>query len=356
MLAKLIEIHYEKRLPLFVIGGTGIGKSQVVREVAKKIANKMGLKYSEDWSNINNPEYFMLIDIRASDKDRTDIAGYPVPNLESKVMEFIGYEGFPKTGYGIMFFDELNLAPSDVQKALYGIMLDRCLNGKKIPDGYSVIGAGNSYEDRADIIGMPAPLEQRLSIRTLEPPAIDDWIDWATANNVDNRIITFLKRFPDKLYNFNPDLMMTGQPVPRQWEKLSILIDGIDDLDLVKELAIGRIGEPTAIQFIKFLELSKDIDIEGIWEGRISLPQKIDLAYSVMPALLNIFKKDPKKNFDKAMAIGKAYETTHSPEFCVLWLKMIKSALPEKESQKLFLSSPEALKQLGRYSKYFIGE
>lgn len=45
----------------------------------------------------------------------------------------------------------MNLAPPLVQASAYQFILDRCLGEYMVPDGYSVIGAGNRLEDRAII-------------------------------------------------------------------------------------------------------------------------------------------------------------------------------------------------------------
>jgi hypothetical protein len=353
---RIIKKHYEKRKPVLIFGSTGIGKSQLVRQAAFELAKEQRLRYSEDWGDMNKTECLCLLDIRASDLDRTDIAGYPVPDHETKSMKFYGFEGFPRAGRGIIFVDEINLAPASVQKALYALILDRKLHSYAVPEGYMVIGAGNTFEDRADIIALPAPLEQRFSIFRLDPPGIDDWIVWASEHSIDARIIAYLKRFPDKLFRFDADLEMTGQPIPRQWEHLSQLIDGEKDMEFVKALAVGRVGEPAAIEFVNFLRLSEDIDMDAIFDGREPIPKSVDLAYSVMAGLLNLFRRDPEKNFDRAMNIAKEYEKEHSPEFAALWLRLIKYSIPTERSERLFLRSAEGMRWLERYARYFAEE
>lgn len=352
-LEKIVKRHLETKMPLMIFGSTGIGKSQTIKSVAKEYAKEHNLKYSENWEDIDKDGYYCLVDIRGSTMDRTDISGYPVADREKGKMEYFMFEGFPHKGEGVLFLDEINLAPTSVQKALYSIILDRRIHNYRLPDGYTVIGAGNTFEDRADITSLPAPLEQRLTNITLEPPTADEWIDWAIQNNIDNRIIAYIKRFPDKLFRFNAEIIMSGQPVPRQWEALSKLIGGIDDLGLLKLLAVGRIGEPTAVEFKKFLELSKALDIDAIWNGKEQIPEEFDLAYAVMPSLMNIFNRDKKANFDRAIEIAEQFEKVHSPEYAVLFIKMVKASLDEKEALALFYKNQKSREFLKRYARYF---
>jgi hypothetical protein len=352
-LGKLVKRHLETKMPLMIFGSTGIGKSQTVKSVAKEYAKEHNLIYSENWSDIDKEGYYCLVDIRGSTMDRTDISGYPVADKESGKMEYYMFEGFPHKGEGVLFLDEINLAPTSVQKALYSIILDRKIHNYMLPDGYTVIGAGNTFEDRADITSLPAPLEQRLTNITLEPPTPDEWIDWAIQNKIDNRIIAYIKRFPDKLFKFNPEIIMSGQPVPRQWEALNKLINGIEDLGFIKLLSVGRIGEPTAVEFKKFLELSKALDIDAIWNGKEQIPEEFDLAYAVMPSLMNIFNRNKKDNFDRAIEVAEQFEKTHSPEYAVLFIKMVKASLDEKEALALFYKNQKSRDFLKRYARYF---
>jgi len=46
-LRTVLEKHYKKRKPVLIFGSTGIGKSQLVRQVAEGLAERMGLRYVE---------------------------------------------------------------------------------------------------------------------------------------------------------------------------------------------------------------------------------------------------------------------------------------------------------------------
>ncbi len=352
---ELVVRHYAKKEPLLILGTTGIGKSQLVRQAAIEIAQKEGLKYSEGWSDINNPNCFCLIDLRVSDMDRTDLSGYPVPDMENKTMQYFGFEGFPKNGKGIIFADELNLAPTSVQKAMYALILDRKLHGYYLPEGYVIVAAGNTFEDRADIMALPGPLEQRFSIITLDPPETEEWLEWAGEHKIDPRIMTFIKRLPDRLFKYSADLMMTTQPIPRQWEHLSHLIEDEESIDFIKNLAIARVGMGAGIEFYNFLKLSQNIDIEAIFDGKANIPRDIDLAYSVMGALANIFKKDPEGNWEKAIDVAEKYEKI-SPEFAVLWIRLVKEYTPEAKLYSLFMKNKKSGDFLSRYAKYYKAE
>ncbi len=89
--AKLIKLYYKqvsngKKIPLLAYGTFGVGKSAVTKQTAIEIAEKKGKKFV-DWNTAqleqkdeiaqNPQDYFILMDIRLSEYDSSDIKGLP---------------------------------------------------------------------------------------------------------------------------------------------------------------------------------------------------------------------------------------------------------------------------------------
>jgi MoxR-like ATPase len=68
----------------------------------------------------------------------------------------------PAAGDGILFLDELNAAPPLVQAACYQLVLDRRLGEYRLPDGWSIVAAGNRETARAITHRMPSVLANRF--------------------------------------------------------------------------------------------------------------------------------------------------------------------------------------------------
>jgi MoxR-like ATPase len=126
-LKELVKLYYKAKKALFVWGATGVGKSQVVRQAAMEIAQELGLEYTEDVKHLNDEKYFVVIDIRLSQSDPSDLRGIPIYDKEHMATVWLPPELFPRKGYGIIFFDELNLSPPLVQASAYQLILDRRL-------------------------------------------------------------------------------------------------------------------------------------------------------------------------------------------------------------------------------------
>jgi MoxR-like ATPase len=123
-----LQVLANIRKPAFLWGPPGVGKSQIVAQVA----TSLGVR---------------LIDIRAVLLDPVDLRGLPTVEAGKAAWAIPAF--LPEDGAGILFLDELNAAPPLVQAACYQLVLDRALGEYRLPDGWSVFAAGNREGDRA---------------------------------------------------------------------------------------------------------------------------------------------------------------------------------------------------------------
>ena len=209
----------------------------------------------------NPSKYFVFIDIRLSEFDPSDIKGLPSLNgndtIEWKIPKWAKLITL-KENDGILFFDEINLAPPLVQSSVYKIIYDRIIVESKINDNVLIIGAGNLSSDKAHTHEIPAPLRDRGSEVELKVPIVDDWIiNFAIPNSIDSRIIAFLQYKESYLHkvDFKDNQKFV---TPRGWERVSILIKEKTDLGLIELLTCSAIGEGIAREFIAFLKIQNN--------------------------------------------------------------------------------------------------
>ncbi|MCW8855387.1 MAG: MoxR family ATPase, partial [Gammaproteobacteria bacterium] len=112
--------------PVMLWGPPGVGKSQMVAQVAEK--NKVP-----------------MIDIRLSQMEPSDLRGIPF-RIEDSV-EWAVPSMLPDAKRhglkGILFLDEITSAPPSVSAAAYQLILDRKLGEYEVPEGWAIIAAGN---------------------------------------------------------------------------------------------------------------------------------------------------------------------------------------------------------------------
>ena len=259
--------------PVMLWGPPGVGKSQIVAQVAARHA-------------------VPVVDIRLSQMEPSDLRGIPF-RVESRV-EWAVPTLLPDAARhgpaGILFLDEITSAPPAVSAAAYQLILDRRLGDYRVPDGWAIFAAGNRQGDRGVTYAMPAPLANRFSHFEVEAH-LDDWAHWAYQNGIDERLIAFLRFKPELLFDFDPVKNAGGEmafPSPRSWEFAHRALHKFGDhpAQLAGALA-ACVGQAAGIECAAFIDsLDRLPDLDAICAGNnVPVPTEIDLQYAVAAAL-----------------------------------------------------------------------
>ena len=126
-LYEALHVLIGERVPLHIWGACGIGKSQIVSQVASDLD-------------------YDFLDVRAVQLDPVDLRG--LPRISADLTEWVPPKFLPTAGKGILFLDELTAAPQMTQAGCYQLVLDRKLGEYVLPDGWVVIAAGNPASER----------------------------------------------------------------------------------------------------------------------------------------------------------------------------------------------------------------
>lgn len=303
-----IEICVKAKRALIVHGPPGIGKSQVIWQVAKDLAGK-----DVEVVRHGNPaeNEFGFVDLRASMLEPSDILG--VPFADEGRTKYMPPDILPKKGRGIFFFDELNLAPPSIQAAAYQLILDRRVGTYELPDGWSVVAAGNRDNDGAFVFQMAKPLQNRFAQHIeLMAPSIDDWTTWASKNGVREEIVSFLMWQEGSLFSFDPKSTEMAYATPRTWEMLSDLMKaaapadeetgepGSIDYTVARDLAMGCVGEGIGVKFGAFIKHKRELNLKKVWDDPASIHdfkgkgEKSDLIFAAVSTIAEVGARETK--------------------------------------------------------------
>jgi len=294
----------KNKIACYVWGTTGIGKSDKIVNTATKLAKENNREFV-DWNRLSKEEkykvadnvskYFILFDYRLSSKDITDLMGLPNLNgkdtVEWKVPLWLSV-ACKKDCMGVIFFDELNLAPPSIQTQGYQLIRDGCLGEVSLSDGITIISAGNTVDDRANVYDLPKPLQNRFCHLVLKVPDLDDWQEWAINHKVDKRIISFLNFKPTYLMKFDANSKDKSFPTPRSWgEFCSNLIKDVTDEYMLEIYSSSAIGSGCATEFTAFVKMQKELKFSDY----LNHPERvkdlsIDLKWSLTTLISNWFK------------------------------------------------------------------
>lgn len=265
-LKTLIAIHQ----PVFLWGPPGVGKSQLVAQTARDLGHA-------------------LIDIRAILLDPVDLRGLPRITQDGRA-QWCPPRFLPDAhdqSEGILFLDELNAAPPLVQAACYQLILDRRIGEYQLPDGWTVIAAGNGERDRAVTYHMPTALANRL-VHIVCETSLEDWLVWARASQIRPEILAFLQFRPKLLHLFDPNASAKAFASPRSWEFLSRILAAQPSEEVRGELIEGTIGTVAAAEFLGFLQVWQDLpEISDILQDpeHAGLPEEPAALYALCERL-----------------------------------------------------------------------
>ena len=217
-----------QRWPAFLWGPPGVGKSSVVKSVALEAE-------------------LPVIDLRASLLDPTDLRG--IPTVQNGEAVWCPPSFLPRATEppGILFLDEINAAPPLVQASLYQLVLDRQIGEYRLPDGWSIVAAGNRQTDRAVIFRLSSALANRFVHLDFESD-IDDWRSWAISAGINPLIVGFLATRPDLLCGEIGESV--AYPTPRSWEMVSDVVGAHGGgVEACWDVIPGIVGEAAAIEF-----------------------------------------------------------------------------------------------------------
>ena len=228
-----------KQRPAFLWGAPGVGKSDLVAQVAED--HKLELR-----------------DVRLSLLDPIDLKGFPTIDTVKKQMKWLPADFLPKKGKGLLFLDEMNQAPQSVQGAAYQLVLNRRIGEYELPEGWSVMAAGNRAGDRSIVHTMPSALANRF-VQLDYDGNVDDWNMWAMENKLHDDLRAFIQFRPNLLHSFDPLTNPRAFPSPRSWAFVNdIYKDGYSEDDQL-EMIKGTVGEGAAAEFSGFVRLIKDL-------------------------------------------------------------------------------------------------
>jgi ribosomal protein S17E len=217
-------------------GPHGIGKSQVVRQVAKVF---------------NLP----VTDRRLSQMTEGDMVG--LPSTDGEVTRFNPPDWFKAacTKPVCLFLDEINRATPEVMQAAFQIVLDRELNGWKLHKDTRVFAAVNASAAYTVNEMDPALLDRFWTIDLT--PTVEDWVAWARDGHVHETVVDFIasnEKWLDSPKDTDPGKV---SPSRRSWERLSNALVGAgvaDDpkADLFYPMCLGYVGTEATIAFHSF--------------------------------------------------------------------------------------------------------
>ena len=241
------------RLPVLLRGRHGVGKSQVVYQIAKQME-------------------LPVVERRASQMTEGDLVG--LPSIEGNRTSFNPPDWFKQACEEpvVLFLDEVDRATLEVRQGIFELTDSRKLNGHYLHADTLVFAAinGGEHGEQYQVNEMdPAELD-RWSVWDIEP-TVEDWLSWAKGN-VDSLVWDFINQNRDHLEH-NGDIEPNKRyPSRRSWDRLNQVLAGASLLESpgpqMFALAQSFVGFEAAVSFNDFAaNYERQVTVEQLLAG-----------------------------------------------------------------------------------------
>ena len=257
LLANLATDKRDLAITPLVSGRHGIGKSQMVKSIAKDLGGVCitieggtlkegeitGLPYQYKDENgqirFRFLPYYAIERIQAEEKRLFELSGrvaaqkmlagdenrYAVNDLTPQ--EKIETLRSGKVRPVILFIDEINRTENSVYKELMNILLTRSVNGYEFPWWVFFVGAMNPSTQNSVYATNemdPAQLDRFIKIKVGDNTK--EWLNYGKSAGIDPRILSFIKDNPKCLSSAAKDLddEEKPEPSPRGWDMVDTLL------------------------------------------------------------------------------------------------------------------------------------
>lgn len=372
-LKQTISDSYETKTNLMIWGAPGIGKTEILKQVAKDHgANVIVviLSLMEPTDAVGLPE----IEEIGSGKNaqRRTVTRLPIWYPRDN----FGIDGVSDKG-GIMFLDEINRANRAVMNSLLTLVQDRRIDiaDYQMPDQWVVIAAANREEDDpGNLEEIGSALGNRFQHVNYAPEA-DDWINWASSKdasgkqNVLDDIVAFIEFNKSYLHMLDTEAATELWPSPRSWTNASRVIADVEKIRAkngqkmtdkdIENIIARNVSPAVGKEFMAFLKVAKQypldkIDLAYTNPKKAPIPAKtgktgrVDTSLALLAAVAYA-RKDKEITDDEFYNLIEYADGLDRAELAMPFIQLFFKLHPKFKDQVKYLSEPRVADFLGKH-------
>ncbi|MDO4336666.1 MAG: AAA family ATPase [Eubacteriales bacterium] len=284
------EIPVTAQRPVLLIGAPGIGKTQIMEQIARECGIAL-VSYTITHHTRQSAIGLPFISKKIFDGEERPVTEYTMSEIVASV-----YEKIEKTGIseGILFIDEINCVSETLAPAMLQFLQCKTFGSHEIPKGWLIVAAGNPPEYNKSVREFDVVTMDRVKKIEVEPD-FEAWKEYAYQAGVHPAVMSYLNTRPGNFYRMESTVDGKMFATPRGWEDLSRILTVYEKIKkpLDRDVAVQYIQYPkVARDFANYLELfykyRTDYQLDAILQGHMDE---------------NLVKKAAHASFDERLSV-----------------------------------------------------
>ena len=240
------EIPSMRQRPVLLMGPPGIGKTQIMEQVAREC--RIGLvSYTITHHTRQSAIGLPFISEKTYGGEKKHVTEYTMSEIVAAI-----YDRMEETGLkeGILFIDEINCVSETLAPAMLQFLQYKTFGNHKIPDGWIIAAAGNPPEYNKSVRDFDIATLDRIKKIDVEAD-FGVWKEYVKEVCVHPAIISYLTARPQYFYQVETTVDGKIFATPRGWEDLSGFLKVYEKVGLTCDREV-------VCQYIQHAKIAKD--------------------------------------------------------------------------------------------------
>ena len=264
-----------RQRPVFLIGPPGIGKTQIMEQVARECRIAL-VSYTITHHTRQSAVGLPFIREKEFDGRAYSVTEYTMSEIIASI-----YRKMEETGLkeGILFIDEINCVSETLAPTMLQFLQCKTFGNQPVPAGWIIVAAGN-------------PPEYNKSVREFDMVTLDRvrsipveadygvWKEYARNNGVHGALLSYLEIRPKDFYRVEADVDGMCYVTARGWEDFSYLLYSYEEAEI-------PVSEEVVYEYLHQKDVAQDvaayIDLYRKYRDDYGIPQI--LSGNVKPAV-----------------------------------------------------------------------
>ena len=266
------EIEAKNQRPLLLIGPPGIGKTQIMEQIAKEC--QIGLvSYTITHHTRQSAVGLPFIQEKEFQGKTYSITEYTMSEIIASV-----YSKMEDTGLkeGILFIDEINCVSETLAPTMLQFLQNKTFGNQKVPTGWIIVAAGNPSEYNKSVRDFDVVTMDRIRYIHVETDYYV-WKEYAISKHIHPMILSYLELKPNHFYTVSTSVDGMEFVTARGWEDLSYLLYTYEKMHLeisqdtiYEYLHHEDIAEDVFAYYLVYKKYQDDYGIDDILNGNVS--------------------------------------------------------------------------------------